>query len=130
MMIERLLNTRALTALVVAAITISTLLPFAANAGNPPSADEISAAVSDSTYQGTMSAATSAFAEYYAPDGSIRADGYSGSWRTEDGLMCFQYGDKPEKCLGIELDGPSMVMFKDGEVAGNGMLLDGNPHDF
>jgi len=101
-----------------------------ARAGDRPSADELQAAVSDHTYQGSTSAAGSGFAEYYAPSGDILGDGYSGKWRVEDGRMCFQYGDKPEGCWDIELQGPSMVMFKDGEVDGNGMLIQGNPNGY
>lgn len=99
-------------------------------AQTPPSANEIASAVSDHTYQGSMSAAGSGFAEYYAADGTIRAKGYSGKWRAEDGKMCFQYGDKPERCFGILLNGPSMEMLKDGKIDGNGMLLPGNPNNF
>lgn len=99
-------------------------------AGEAPTSEEISAAVIDHTYQGSMSAGGSGFAEYYAPDGSIRADGYSGQWRTEDGAMCFQYGDKTESCFEVSLEGPSMVMRKDGKIDGNGMLIPGNPNGF
>ena len=70
------------------------------------------------------------FAEYYASDGTIKGKGYSGKWRVADGSMCFQYGDKPEKCWDVRIEGPSMTMFRDGEVDGNGMLVDGNPNKF
>ncbi len=106
------------------------LTPLQASAGDAPSAEEISTAVSGYTYQGSMSAPASGFAEYYAPDGSIRADGYSGQWRVEDGTMCFKYGEDPESCFGIELQGPSMVLFKEGKIDGNGMLIQGNPNKF
>ena len=99
-------------------------------AGEVPSAAELSAAVSDHTYQGSMNAAGSGFAEYYAPNGEIRGKGYSGKWRVENGRMCFQYGEKPENCWEIELQGPSMVMLKDGAVDGNGMLIPGNENGF
>ena len=112
------------------AMVVTLFVPLAAQAGEAPSAAEISAAVSDHTYQGSMSVANSGFAEYYAPDGSIRADGYSGKWRVEDGKMCFQYGDKPERCFGVMLNGPSMEMYKDGMIDGNGMLIAGNPNNF
>ncbi|MEM7168783.1 MAG: hypothetical protein AAF530_01340 [Pseudomonadota bacterium] len=102
----------------------------AANANEAPSAGEISAAVSDHTYQGSMSKAGSGFAEYYAPDGKIHADGYSGAWRVDDGIMCFQYGDNPERCFEVRLNGPSMEMYKDGELDGNGMLIKGNENNF
>lgn len=103
-------------------------VPMVAQAEEKPTAAEIAKAVSDHTYQGSMSAAGSGFAEYYAADGTIRGKDYSGSWRVEDGTMCFQYGDTPERCFGIELQGPSMVMFKDGKIDGNGMLIPGNPN--
>lgn len=105
-------------------------LPMGLQAADKPTAAELTNAVSDHTYQGSMSAANSGFAEYYAPDGTIHADGYSGKWRVEDGLMCFQYGDKPERCFGVELHGPSLTMFKDGKIDGNGMLIPGNPSKF
>ncbi len=91
-------------------------------------ADEIAKSVSDHTYQGSMT--DSAFAEYYAPDGSIRGKNYSGKWRTEDNKMCFQYGDKPENCWKVETRDSSMTMIKDGVVDGNGMLVKGNVNGF
>lgn len=102
----------------------------AASAADEPKADEIAGAVSDHTFQGSMSKAASTFAEYYSPDGAIRADGYSGKWRTEDGAMCFQYGSDPERCFQVKLRGPSMEMYQDGKLDGNGMLIEGNPNDF
>lgn len=117
-----------------AGAAIFMLLPITvsmpAHAGDAPSADEVKASVSDHTYQGSMSVAGSGFAEYYAPDGSIKADGYSGAWRAEDGAMCFQYGDKPESCFEVKFHGPSMEMYKDGKLDGNGMLIEGNPNNF
>ena len=111
-------------------LLLSITAPVQALADDAPSAEEVEANVSDHTYQGSMSVAGSGFAEYYAPDGSIKADGYSGVWRTEDGTMCFQYGDKPESCFEVRFHGPSMEMYKDGELDGNGMLIDGNPNNF
>ena len=112
------------------AVLLSTAASMPALADEAPSADDISAAVSDHTYQGSMNVADSGFAEHYAPDGSIRADGYSGKWLTEDGVMCFQYGDKPETCFEVKFNGPPMEMYKDGVLDGNGMLFEGNPNDF
>ena len=106
------------------------LLGTAVYANDAPTAAEITSAVSDHTYQGSMSAAASGFAEYYASDGTIRADGYSGKWRVEDGVMCFQYGEDPESCFEVRLNGPSMEMYKDGAIDGNGMLIKGNPSNF
>ena len=95
-----------------------------------PTADQVNARVSNHTYQGSMSVAGSGFAEYYAPDGAIKAEGYSGEWRAEDGGMCFQYGDKPERCFQVRFHGPSMELYMDGKLDGNGMLIEGNPNNF
>lgn len=108
------------------ALTLSAAPLFA---GDMPTAQEIADAVSDHTYQGSMSSGGSGFSEYYAADGSIRGADYTGTWRTEDGVMCFNYG-KGDRCFGITLDGPSMVMLKDGKIDGNGMLIKGNPQEF
>ena len=120
--------------IVAAGTATSLLLSITASmpvlAEDTPSAEEVQASVSDHTYQGSMSVAGSGFAEYYAPDGSIKADGYSGVWRAEEGAMCFQYGDKPERCFEVRFHGPSMEMHKDGKLEGNGMLIEGNPNDF
>lgn len=113
-----------------AGLGLAAILSFASI---PLSADELSAAeiaeaVSDRTYQGSMTEAQ--FAEYYAADGTIRGDGYSGKWRTEDNTMCFQYGDKPENCWNVIINGPALTLVKDGAVDGSGMLVEGNPHNF
>jgi len=97
-------------------------------AGDMSSKDEIMAAVSDKTYQGSM--LKDAFVEYYDPDGTIRGEGYSGKWRVEEGTMCFQYGDGAERCFAVEVNGPAMTMYKDGKVDGNGILIEGNPNKF
>ncbi len=91
-------------------------------------AEEIANSVSDHTYQGSMT--DNAFAEYYAPDGTIHGKSYKGKWRTEDGKMCFQYGEKPENCWAIETRDSSMTMIKQGVVDGNGMLIEGNVHGY
>ena len=117
--------------LVAAGIMTATIsMPITALAGDSPKAAEISAAVSNHSYQGSMSKPGSVFSEYYAPDGAIKAEGYSGKWRTKDGAMCFQYGDSPERCFEVTIDGPSMVMYKEGKIDGNGMLIPGNPNGF
>ena len=111
-------------------LALSVTASSQSTADDAPSADDVKAAVSDHTYQGSMRAAGSGFAEYYAPDGTIKADGYSGTWRAENGAMCFQYGDKPERCFEVRFNGPSMEMYKDSELDGNGMLIEGNPSNF
>lgn len=88
-------------------------------------AAEITAAVSDKPYQGSMTA--DAFAEYYAEHGTIQGDGYTGLWRSMDDMLCFRYGEDLEDCWGVIINGPAMTLLKDGEPDGNGMLIDGNP---
>lgn len=96
-----------------------------ASADSAPTADAIADAVSDHSYQGSMSEANSAFNEYYAPDGTIHGKDYQGQWTTRDGEMCFAYGEEPT-CYGVSIDGPSMVLRQDGVIKGNGMLVKGN----
>lgn len=96
-----------------------------AAAEKAPSADAIDDAVSNHSYQGSMSEANSAFNEYYAPDGTIHGKDYTGKWTTRDGEMCFAYGEEPT-CYGVSLDGPSMVLRQDGTIKGSGMLIQGN----
>lgn len=129
-MTENGISGRTLLAAAVAFQLLSTTTSMPVLAEDAPSAKEVQANVSDHTYQGSMSVAGSGFAEYYASDGSIKADGYSGAWRAEDGAMCFQYGDKPERCFEVKFHGPSMEMYKDGKLDGNGMLIEGNPNNF
>jgi len=92
------------------------------------SAADIAKAISDRTYQGSMT--DNAFAEYYSADGIIKGKGYTGKWRTEDDTMCFQYGDSAENCWTVLINGPALTLVKEGEVDGSGMLVDGNPHGF
>jgi hypothetical protein len=42
--------------------------------------------------------------------------------------MCFAYGEKPT-CYQVTLEDPSMVLRKDGEIMGSGMLIEGNAFD-
>lgn len=101
------------------------LAPAVASGDTTHSADEIAAAVSDHSYQGSMSAANSGFNEYYAPDGTIYGKDYKGQWTTRRGEMCFAYGEEPT-CYQVSIDGPSMVLRLDGVIEGNGMLVEGN----
>jgi len=110
------------TAIVLGSLSLSM------NAAEVVTADQINQAVSDHTYQGSMTDVS--FAEYYQADGNIKGKGYTGKWRVEENTMCFQYGDNPEKCWQVELNGPAMTLYKDGKVDGSGMLVSGNPNEF
>ena len=106
-------------------VTAALLSSGLVNAETKPSAKFISAAVSDHSYQGSMSAPKSGFNEYYAQDGTIHGQGYKGEWTTQEGEMCFAYGDEPT-CYEVIIDGPSMVLRQDGAIKGSGMLIKGN----
>lgn len=110
----------------MASLLALTIGPVAA--ASDLTAEQIAGAVSDRTYQGSMT--ENSFAEYYDPDGSIRGKDYTGRWRTETNTMCFQYGDNAEKCWEVLINGPALTLIKDGMVDGSGMLVDGNPHKF
>ena len=108
------------------AFALATLLGSGvANASEKLSAEEISQAVSDHSYQGSMLEPNSGFNEYYAPDGTIHGVDYKGEWTTKNGEMCFAYGQEPT-CYAVSIDGPSMVLRQDGVIKGNGMLIQGN----
>lgn len=110
---------------VVAFATSALLASGLTHAASGPSAEAIADAVSNHSYQGSMSEANSGFNEYYAADGTIHGKGYKGEWTTKDGEMCFAYGDAPT-CYDVSIDGPSMVLRQDGAIKGNGMLIPGN----
>lgn len=99
-----------------------------ASAAELQSKADIAAAVSNKTYQGSM--LDNGFTEYYDAEGNIRGKDYTGKWRASDGAMCFQYGDNPENCWQVKIEGPAMTMYKDGKIDGNGILVEGNPHNF
>lgn len=113
------------TTLTAALASAAFFAPAFATADSAPSADAIAEAVSDHSYQGSMSEANSAFNEYYAADGTIHGKDYEGEWTTKDGEMCFAYGEEPT-CYEVSIDGPSMVLRLDGTIKGNGMLVKGN----
>jgi len=89
---------------------------------------EIGEALSGMTLQGSMTEA--GFAEYYAEDGSVAGDGYGGKWRIVGDDVCFVYEGTPESCWTVEMNGPAITLYKDGEVDGVGMLIEGNPNEF
>jgi hypothetical protein len=92
------------------------LLPVAAMAQDLATGAEISAAITGNTVQGSMSA-SGAYTEFYAADGAIKANGYTGTWTVEGDAMCFDYGEGKD-CWGVRIDG------------GTGTIVAGNPNNF
>lgn len=91
--------------------------------------EQIRAAVSGNTVQGTMEG-TGAYAEFYQNDGVIRGDGYTGVWAIEGDAMCFQYGSDPKSCFEVVKDGELIQWLKDGKIEGTGTLAPANPNNY
>ncbi len=91
--------------------------------------DQIQQQISGNTVQGSM-ADGSRYTEFYATDGTIRGNGYTGNWRVQANQMCFKYGDDPEYCLSIELVGDQVYWIAGGKKEGTGTLVTGNPNEY
>lgn len=113
---------RSLIAVTLAAFTSPAL------AGGFASKSEIQNAMGDHTYQGGM--LTGAFSEFYAADGAIKGDGYSGTWRATDSGMCFAYGTDPENCWDLKIEDNVVTLYKDGAVDGAGVIVKGNLNNY
>ncbi|HET6221250.1 MAG TPA: hypothetical protein VFE11_03755 [Dongiaceae bacterium] len=90
---------------------------------------QIRALVAGNTVQGSMEA-TGAYTEFYAADGTIRGEGYTGNWTVEGDQMCFQYGSDPKMCWQVAKQGDQLQWIKDGKVDGSGKLVSGNPNKY
>ena len=103
-------------------------LPFAVQAQDLAKGAEITAALTDKTVQGSMSA-SGAYTEFYGADGTIKAKDYTGTWAVEDDKMCFSYGEAPD-CWDVRIDGETVTWVKDGVDGGTGTIVAGNPNNF
>ena len=116
---------RALFAMALAAFCLPSLSLAAALA----SGAEIKAAISGNTVQGSL-LASGDFTEFYRNDGAILAKDYNGSWAVKGDQMCFIYGEDPETCWGVEIDGAQMIWMGEGGAEGTGTIISGNPNNF
>jgi hypothetical protein len=89
---------------------------------------EITAAIIGNTVQGSMTA-SGAYTEFYAADGSIKGQGYGGTWTVEGDTMCFDYGEGKD-CWGVRIDGEAVIWVQDGKDGGGGTIVAGNPNNF
>jgi hypothetical protein len=89
---------------------------------------EITVAISGNTVQVSMTA-SGAYTEYYAADGAIKGQGYTGLWTVEGDTMCFDYGEGKD-CWGVRIDGEAVTWVKDGADGGTGTIVAGNPNSF
>ena len=92
------------------------------------SGDQITAAISGNTVQGSMIDA-GAYTEFYDADGSIKGEGYGGKWTVEGDEMCFDYGEGAS-CWGVRIDGDMVTWVKDGKDDGTGTIVAGNPNNY
>lgn len=100
-----------------------------AQAGAMATGEQISAAISGNTVQGSM-IASGAYTEFYGADGVIKGKDYDGKWRVNGDTMCFKYGQDPENCWQVKLDGTQVTWVKDGKDDGTGTIVKGNPNKF
>lgn len=121
------MGSRILYGVCAGAIIALALVP--ARAADKLSGEQIRAALSGNTVQGTMEG-SGAYAEFYQNDGMIRADGYTGVWAIEGDAMCFQYGSDPKSCFEVVKDGDLIQWLKDGKIEGTGTLAPDNPNNY
>ncbi|MFM8746549.1 MAG: hypothetical protein ACKOED_07785 [Aestuariivirga sp.] len=93
------------------------------------SGEEIAAALAGNTVKGSMTE-SGAYEEFYAPDGAIKGEDFSGTWRIDGDSICIKYDDDPEACWEVKLDGGEVTWLDDGEEQGTGVIVEGNPNEF
>jgi hypothetical protein len=115
-----------MTRILALALSLAALPAFASDLAT---GEAIRAAVSGNTVQGGMTD-TGAYTEFYAEDGTIKGQGYAGSWTIEGDTMCFRYGEDPAACWNARIEGERIVWIQDGAEKGDGTILKGNPNNF
>lgn len=115
-------------ALLVASLAF-TAVAWGAQASDLAKGDQIKAAISGNTVQGSM-VASGVYTEFYGEDGVIKGKDYTGKWRVEADTMCFQYGSDPETCWGVKIAGDQVTWLKGGKDEGTGTIVKGNPNKF
>lgn len=108
------------------ALILLFLMAPPALAETPASADALRAAIIGNTVEGAM-AASGAYAEFYAPDGTIHAADYAGHWEIRGAEMCFDYGDGPAGCWQAVISGAAVTWIGPTGEEGSGRILPGNP---
>ena len=111
------------------AAALLSLLALPAAAQETLTGEEIRAAISGSTVEGSMEA-SGRYAEFYQEDGVIRGRDYTGTWSIEGDAMCFAYGSDPADCWQVGREGGQILWIKDGAVGGRGEIREGNPNGF
>lgn len=117
------------TTLLAAALIAAVLPSVAARAQQAAKGDEIKAAISGNTVQGSMME-TGAYAEFYDPSGAIRGKEYAGTWTIEGDAMCFTYEGSEKSCWQASIAGDQVQWLRDGKPAGDGTILQGNANGY
>ncbi len=112
----------------LAAVAVALIFPVAAHAEGLATGPEITAAISGNTVQGSM-IASGVYTEFYAEDGTIKGDGYTGTWTVEGDAMCFDYGEGKD-CWNVRIEGVAVTWVQDGTDGGTGTIVAGNPNSF
>ena len=112
----------------IASLSLALTLPLAAQAQELATGPAIISALSGNTVQGSMSA-SGAYTEFYAADGTIRGQGYTGTWTVEGDAMCFDYGEGKD-CWNVRIDGEAVTWVQNGADGGTGSIVAGNPNNF
>jgi hypothetical protein len=113
----------------LSALALALTVPFAAQAQELATGAEITTAITGNTVQGSMTA-SGAYTEFYAEDGTIKADGYAGTWSVDGDAMCFTYEGAAPDCWGVRIEGDTVTWVKDGADGGTGTILPGNPNSY
>jgi hypothetical protein len=109
-------------------VALLCLMPHLTAAQTMVTGDQIKAAISGNTVQGSM-VAGGAYTEFYQVDGLIKGADYTGKWNVKDDQMCFDYGDGAS-CWSVRLEGVTVTWVKDGVDDGTGTIVIGNPNGY
>ncbi len=110
------------------ALSLTLLLAGPALSQTLATGPEITAAISGNTVQGSMTA-SGAYTEFYAADGVIKGDGYTGTWTVDGDTMCFSYGEAPD-CWNVRIEGEAVTWVQSGADGGTGTIVAGNPNNY
>jgi hypothetical protein len=113
----------------VGAMAVLSLLVVPAIADDALTGDGLRALIVGNTVQGTMET-SGGYAEFYRPDGTIRAATYSGTWSIEGNSFCTQVGADPRECWQGAKAGDEIHWLKDGKLDGTGRVTPGNPNNY
>ncbi len=88
--------------------------------------EEIRTTLSGNTVSGSMTE-FGPYTEYYAPDGTVKSHGQSGTWKIEGDTVCFTFSGNDAGCWHVGKNGDMLQWFQDGELLGSGKVEEGNP---